>query len=162
MTRHTVASTLALAAALAVACSVTGCNGQAPNRQTVMLGGQSFELELALTPQTRQTGLMHRDSLPDNGGMLFVFMDEAVRRFWMKNCLIPLDALFLDEQGRIVRIRTMSVPTPDTPDRQLPTYSSVYPARFVIELAAGRAEQLGLTEGDVIDLPADKLKAWAR
>lgn len=162
MTGNTVSSTWALAAVLAAAGSLTGCNGQAPNRQTVVLGGQNFELELALTPQTRRTGLMHRDSLPDNGGMLFVFEDEAVRRFWMKNCLIALDALFLDEQGRIVHIRTMSVPPPGIPDHQLPSYSSVHPARFVIELAAGRAEQLGLAEGDVIDLPAAKLKAWAR
>jgi uncharacterized membrane protein (UPF0127 family) len=140
-----------------------GCDqDNPPTQQEIELAGETFQLELALTDPQRREGMMGRTEMGENEGMLFVFEDEGMRRFWMKNCRIPLDVIYLDSEGRIVSIRTMSVPDPDTPDTKLRRYSSRWPAQFAIELRAGRAEELGLSEGDRVDLPVRRLKAHAR
>ena len=154
-------SLLNVALVLLCLSSLTGCvEEKLPTHQRVELGGEEFKLELAITDRQRATGLMGRESVPDHGGMLFVFPGEAHRSFWMKNCLIPLDVIFLDGRGRIVSITTMPVPPPGDPTP--PTYSSRWPAQFAIELAAGRADQLGLEAGERIDLPLDSLKQLAQ
>ena len=148
---------------LLAAILTPGCDeDKLPTHQEIELAGQTFNLELALTEPARRKGMMGRKKLAKNAGMLFAFESERLRRFWMKDCHIPLDVIYLDKQGRIVAIRTMPPPDPDTPDHQLPRYSSRWPAQFAIELRAGRAEQLGLTEGDKIDLPLQRLKTLAR
>lgn len=149
-------------AVLAVLCAcITACDEtKLPTHQKVTLSGESFKLELAVTDDQIRTGMMGRESLADDEGMLFVFPDAEVRHFWMKNCLIPLDVVFLDDDGRIVSITTMPAPDPD--DRTFPRYSSRWPAQFAIELAAGRADELGLREGDPIGLPYKDLKRLAR
>src|SRR5436853_9719 len=73
----------------------------------MQVGNQPFTLELAATDKTRQHGLMHRQSLPADRGMLFVFPDEAPRSFWMRNTLIPLDIVYLDSGGKVVSISQM-------------------------------------------------------
>lgn len=133
--------------------------------QLVTLGDQSYTLELALTDNARRTGLMYRESLPKNGGMLFVFPDRDLRQMYMKNCRIPLDVLFIDQTddaGKIIMIHRMTVPDPDTPTHRLRKYSSAAKCQFAIELAGGSAHKLGLAEGDTIDLPYDRLKQRAR
>ena len=140
-----------------------GCNGGGDgSQQRVELKGESFLLELATTPASRRQGLMHREQIAANEGMLFVFSDLEMRSFWMKNCLMPIDAIFLDGQGHVVAIREMQPPAPGTPDSELESYSSGYPARFVIEIAGGRADNLGLEVGDRIDLPTERLKRLAK
>lgn len=148
---------------LLAAFLIPGCDqDELPTHQRVELAGQTFNLELALTEPARRKGMMGRKKLDRNAGMLFAFEAERLRRFWMKGCHIPLDVIYLDKQGRIVSIRTMQPPDPDTPDHQLPRYSSRWPAQFAIELRAGRAEELGLAEGDKLDLPLQRLKTLAR
>ncbi len=139
-------------------------NIPAPSPATVQveLGGRMHELELALTDAARAEGLKGRPSLPDHRGMLFAFADEATRRFWMKDCLIPLDIIFMDATGTIVSMHTLSVPTPGTPDAALPTCTSASPAKYVIELNAGRSAELGLNPGHTLDLPVELLKSHVR
>lgn len=139
-----------------------GCTNDEPATQRVTIAGERFELDLALNDAQRTRGLMGVEHLDPNEGMLFVFPDLQPRRFWMKDCLIQIDVIFLDDRGRIVRMHTMDPPAPGTRDSDLRTYPSVYPARFAIELAGGRAEALGLSAGDQIDLPLERLKAMAR
>lgn len=114
------------------------------------VGGDVFEVELAFTESARRRGLMFRSELADRKGMLFLFANSQRRSFYMKNCLIDLDILFLDHTGRIVSIRTMTAPKPGEP---LTYYHSDAPARYALELPAGTAAELGIQPGQVISLP---------
>jgi len=148
----------------ALGCAqIEGCGQAAPaGTQRVQIKGRAFELKLATTPQQTARGLMGVKRLAENEGMLFVFPDVRVRSFWMKGCLISLDLIFLDSRGRVVSIQTMPPPAPGTPEDELKHYSSRWPARFAIELAAGEAAKLGLKENDQIPLPLKDLKGLAR
>lgn len=134
----------------------------ASDRLAVVLGGQTFHLEYAMTDAVRTVGLSGRSALASDGGMLFVFPDIKRRYFWMKDCLIDLDIIFLDTVGRIVQIHAMALPEARATDDQLMHYSSRWPAQFAIELAGGAAARLGLKTGQKIDLPLDQLKQQVR
>jgi len=116
--------------------------------EDVLLQGRLFTMELALTSEQRATGLMGRESLADDRGMLFVFPDTkpypAEVSFWMKNCLMPID------------------PQPGTPDNELTVYPSNGQVQFAIELRGGLAEELGLLVGDDLELRVDYLIGLAR
>jgi len=148
---------------LVIAVVLGGCSA-VRDPLPVEIGGRTFELELALTLQQRYQGLSDRAHVPADGGMLFVFPDDRVRvqRFVMRRCLVPIDIIYLDPGGRIVAMHEMEVEPYDTPEDELPRYSSRYPAQFAIELAGGALRELGLSEGERIDLPAERLKAAAR
>ncbi len=126
------------------------------------IGGERFRLETCFDDKSRADGMMGRDSLGDDEGMIFVFPDTRKRGFWMKGCLIDLDIVYLDEAGRVVSFTTMKRPAPGTPDHRLPNYPSYYPCRYAIELRAGRAKELGIKEADLVELPLSTLKKWAR
>ena len=111
------------------------------------LKGHVFVLEIAATPTERARGLMHRESLAENAGMLFVFSAESPLNFWMKNTLIPLDILYMDSAGVVVDIQTM-IPQPGVPDSQLRNYPSAAPAQYALEINADLAESLGFAVGD--------------
>ena len=87
-------------------CQVSACAG---NGHYVELGGQKFQVELALTQEEQAMGLMFRESMPDDHGMLFVFGGEARRSFWMKNTRIPLDILYFDSDLVLVSLAWMYV-----------------------------------------------------
>ncbi len=133
---------------------------------TLELGGRLFELELALTDEARTQGLMYRDKIAENGGMIFVYPPTepfpAVLNFWMKNCLVPIDVIFLNPKGIITAIHEMQPPEPGMSDDELTRYSSKLPAQFAIELRGGMAAELGLTTGSRVGLPMDDLLNMAR
>ncbi len=110
--------------------------------------GSAVAVEIAATEDERARGLMFRDRLPVDQGMLFVFEEEGVRAFWMKNTLIPLDMLWLDPGRRIVHIAKMVPPCVADP---CPSYGPGLPALFVLELAGGQADARGLKVGDRLD-----------
>ncbi len=124
---------------------------------TVDIAGKPHTLELALTPDTRFQGLSDRKSIPDNTGMLFVFPTARVQNFVMRRCYVPIDILYLEPSGRIMKTYAMQVVPYDTPEDDLTRYSSVWPAQFVIELAGGSIEKLHIKEGDMINLPKQDL-----
>jgi len=95
---------------------------------------------------------MYRDSLPADHGMLFVFQDEQPRSFWMKNTRIPLDILFFDKSLKLV---SASLDARPCRVRRCPTYPSVLPAMYVLELNAGKARELGIGPGDRLQLDLD-------
>ena len=113
----------------------------------ISLKGHIFVLEIADTPAERALGLMHRESLAEDAGMLFVFSAERTLNFWMKGTLIPLDILYIDAEGVVVDIRTMH-PQPGVPDSELRSYPSAAPAQYALEINAGLAESLGFAVGD--------------
>lgn len=134
--------------------------------EDVLLQGRMFTMELALTNEQRATGLMGRESLADDRGMLFVFPDTkpypAKVSFWMKNCLMPIDVIFISREGMITAIHEMQPPQPGTPDNELTVYPSNGQVQFAIELRGGLAKELGLQVGDDVELRVDYLIGLAR
>jgi uncharacterized protein len=98
-------------------------------------------IEVAYTEEQRNQGLMFREKLPEKRGMLFVFEDMDMRRFWMKNTPEPLDIIFISDAGKIVSI-AYGEPYSTTP---IPSGTE---ARYVLELAHGESQRLGLQAGD--------------
>jgi uncharacterized membrane protein (UPF0127 family) len=110
------------------------------------LGGKTFTLEVADTDANRQYGLMRRDSMPADHGMLFVFGDERERGFWMKNTRIPLDIVYVDAAGKVVSVKQMK-------PYDLTTVHSDGPTQYAIELNKDAAEKAGVKAGMILELP---------
>lgn len=108
--------------------------------------GVTIKAELADTTLKRATGLMFRDSLPPNYGMLFVFTEEQEWAFWMKNTRIPLDIIWMDKRKTIIHVER-NVPVCTRTDDSCPNYQPSSPAMFVLELSAGSADVLKLDRG---------------
>lgn len=97
--------------------------------------------ELAVTPGERSEGLMHRESLPDNAAMLFVYSAPASRCFWMRNTLIPLTVAFLADDGRVLQLADMEPLSEEV-------HCSELPVRFALEVNQGWFEARNLGIGD--------------
>jgi uncharacterized membrane protein (UPF0127 family) len=113
------------------------------------VGGACFRVELATTLEARARGLMYRDHLAPDTGMLFVFEQEGIYPFWMKNMKIPLDMIWIDRDKRIVSMAKNVQPchTTDCPDI-VPGGDALY----VLEINAGLADKIGLKVGDYCDI----------
>ena len=103
-----------------------------------------IDIEVADNNQRRARGLMYRKSLPADAGMLFVFDEEEIQGFWMKNTYIPLDMLFVNADNEIITIHTNTAPLKEW------NYASTRPALYVVEVNAGYCAQKQITEGDKI------------
>jgi len=103
------------------------------------------DVELALNEKDIAMGLMHRKSMPDHGGMLFVMGENKIQSFWMRNCLISLDIIFIDADKKIVSIGKNTVPLSE---KQV---LSEGPAKYVLEVNAGFSDAYQLTKGDFVD-----------
>jgi uncharacterized membrane protein (UPF0127 family) len=101
-----------------------------------------LHVEVAVTPQDHMQGLMYRTEMPEDQGMLFLFPQSAPRGFWMRNTLIPLDMIFIKEDGVIANIHPNARPKDET------VIYSDGPVSRVLELNGGTAERLGLKAGD--------------
>jgi uncharacterized membrane protein (UPF0127 family) len=110
-------------------------------------GEHVFIVELVDTPESRARGLMFRQELAPDAGMLFDFREEKPVAFWMQNTFIPLDMLFIRADGTIARIHANARPLDTT------SIPSGEPVRFVLEIPGGRAAELGITAGDVMEHP---------
>lgn len=104
-----------------------------------------LHVEIADDMQERAIGMMYRQDVPQNTGMLFVFEDNTERFFWMKNTFVSLDILFLDKRGRIHHIHKNAVP------ESLERIPSRGKSVGVLEVGAGEAERLGIQVGDYIE-----------
>jgi uncharacterized protein len=108
---------------------------------------QKFSVEVARTEAEQARGLMFRDRVAPDGGMIFPMNPPRVASFWMKNTFIPLDMIFIRADGTIARIAAQTVPYSLTP------VSSGEPVAAVLEIAGGRAGELGISEDDKVDWP---------
>lgn len=106
-----------------------------------------FDIEVALTPTQKMNGLMHRESLAKNAGMLFMFNEEAERGFWMKNTLIPLDLIFIKSDGRIHHIHANAKP------HDLTSIKSNGSVIAVLEINGGLSKKLNININDRINHP---------
>jgi hypothetical protein len=118
-----------------------GADGGILRTVEVKVGGVPITVEIADTPALRERGLMYRDSLPLNHGMLFVYPDEEVRSFWMRNTRIPLDIAFVDRNGTIVNVERMEARTDDN------TLSAA-PVMYALEMQAGWFAENEVGAGD--------------
>ncbi len=111
----------------------------------VIIGDDTLTVELAITPLERQVGLMFREYLPENRGMLFVFESEDYLTFWMKNTSIPLSIAFINPEGIIVDIQNME-PFTTTP------HVSKERAIYALEVNKGWFKKHGITVGDTVKI----------
>ena len=107
------------------------------------INAQRVKAEVARTPSERQTGLMHRKTLPAQQGMLFVYSRSDSLCMWMKNTLIPLSVAFIDGNGRILNIEDMQ---PNTRDY----HCSAAPAQYALEMNLGWFRSKGINTGDKV------------
>lgn len=116
-----------------------------------------FDVEVVDTVESRAQGLMHRESLDRFGGMLFVYDAPQPVAFWMENTVIPLDMLFFDASGTLLRIHENAVPLDRTP---IPGGDDI---QYVLEINGGAASQLGIEVGAELRHPAidPERAAWS-
>ena len=105
-------------------------------------GEFEFQVEMAVSPEQRSQGLMFRESLEEDRGMLFDFGTPQRAAMWMRNTYVPLDMLFIDAEGRITQIAQNTQPLSDA------VVASREPVRAVLELLGGVSAKLGIKPGD--------------
>ena len=127
----------------------TACMAKSPY---VTLKNERFTVELAETSKKQALGLMFREQMADDHGMLFLFPGEGIRSFWMKNTRIPLDIFYFDEDLKLVSVSENTKPCRT---QRCPSYPSTGPAKYVLELNAGKAAELGVRTGDILELHLD-------
>ena len=128
-------------------CTHAGNNRDQPGLIPITLpGGTIIHAELADTPVKRAQGLMYREQLAADRGMLFTFSQPEAWVFWMKNTKIPLDLIWVNEKKQIIHME-QNVPICTRTDDSCPQYRPNEGALYVLELAAGRAESLKLQRG---------------
>ena len=150
------APTLLAAVALLAPAAVTSCSQEyhdyesQASAKTWELGGVKVELEVAKDSASRRQGLMFRKSMPADHGMLFVYPEPRVLRFWMQNTAIPLSIAFFEEQpdhkAKVIDIEDMQ-PFDET------GVPSLRPSRLALEMNQGWFAQHGMKAGDVVPLP---------
>ena len=105
----------------------------------------AVKVEIADTPEARELGLMYRNHLADNAGMLFVFPSPSVTHFWMKNTVLPLDMLFADSSGKVVGIVANAQPYSEA---MLGGFDGTL---YVLEVNAGYAAKHRIVAGDRLE-----------
>jgi uncharacterized membrane protein (UPF0127 family) len=133
---------------LAAAVVICALGLQAPGRiwadplltYPLKIKGHVIRVEVANTEEARRIGLMFRDALDENQGMLFVYETEGKHAMWMKNTLIPLSVAFLDDNGTIINIENMAPQTEDT-------HCAARPARYALEMDRGWFAARGIKPG---------------
>ncbi|KXK29652.1 MAG: hypothetical protein UZ01_02027 [Candidatus Brocadia sinica] len=124
------------------------CCGE-PKRKDVLpihVAGMELEVEVAITPEDHMLGLMYRDTLEDNEGMLFIFPKEEILSFWMKDTRIPLSIAFIKANGRIVQIESMK-------PHSLDTHVSEEKVKYALEMKEGWFKAHKVKVGDTVKIP---------
>lgn len=134
-----------LMAVLMVAAPLAACSDEGNLVLRTATGEHAFTVELVDTPESRAKGLMFREELADDAGMLFDFKQEREVSFWMSNTLIPLDMIFVGADGVVKTIHVNARP------QDLTSIPSQVPVQFVLEIPGGRSEELGLRPGDIME-----------
>lgn len=120
----------------------------------VGFGDRTLRTDVVSTFAGRARGYMDRSRVADDEALLFVYASKDGRSFWMKNCLISLDILYLDDDGTVLDVLTAAPPPAGTADEDQPRFPSSFPVRLVLETRAGLAREAGVKTGDRVRLPA--------
>ena len=134
---------------LACGCGKKTDEGEVLNTTEVTLpNGKTVVAETMLNQMDQMRGMMFRDSLAKDRGMLFVHRADGNYPYWMYQCRIPLDIIWMDHDRRIVEISPNTPPCPSTSAKECPSFGGHERARYVLELAGGGAALYGLKVGD--------------
>ncbi len=106
---------------------------------------KELEIEIAENQYEQETGLMYRRSMKDTQGMLFIYPEEALRSFYMKNTYIPLDIIFYGKDSSVVSFQENTQPLDES------SLTSGKPAKFILELNAGKVKEWNIEIGDKMD-----------
>ena len=139
-----------LALALLVGCQDSGQYRPyraAEGLRSLELGGTTLTVEIAADLRSRERGLMHRNSMPEDHGMLFMYPTATMQNFWMKNTFIKLSIAFIDKDGTIVNIEDME------PMTLRPGAASHAAVPYALEVVQGWFDKHGIKAGDKITLP---------
>lgn len=109
-----------------------------------------LNVEIADDSEKIQRGLMYRDMLPENQGMLFIFDEERKYQFWMMNMKINLDMIWLDSNGKVVHIVEDAAPCIDSAHTSQCTYNPDEPAKYVLEVNSGFVKKHGISENSIM------------
>lgn len=129
-------------------------SGFGGSKSNVTINNHKYSVEIANDDKSRQIGLSGRKSLDDNKGMLFIFDKKDKYSFWMKNTLIPLDMIFIND-NKIVYIVKNAKPEKDT-SGQLPIYTTPTEANYVLEVKGGQSDKNKFSAGDRVDISIAK------
>jgi uncharacterized membrane protein (UPF0127 family) len=140
--RRAAPAALAAAGLLFFACS------RALPTIPMQIGGVEFRIEVARSEEEKMRGLMHRHSLGERSGMIFVYEADEHLSFWMKDTTLPLDLAFLSRDGEILQVEQLK-------PLSLNPVTSARAARYALELPAGTLQRLGVVPGDRVALPPD-------
>jgi uncharacterized membrane protein (UPF0127 family) len=110
-------------------------------------GGREIAVEIADTPQSRMRGYMYRQEVGENDGMIFVFPEPSFHPFWMKNTLVPLDMIWMDENFKVLYVEASAPPCKSNP---CPTYGPMHKASYVLEFQGGTAARENIVVGSRI------------
>ena len=138
---------LSRAAFAVAALSLAACPKALPTIP-VQIGGVEFRVEVARSEEQKTRGLMHRRSLGERSGMIFIYEADEHLSFWMKNTTLPLTLAFLSREGEILQIEELK-------PLSLKPVTSTRAARYALELPAGSLQPLGVVPGDRVQLPPD-------
>jgi uncharacterized membrane protein (UPF0127 family) len=140
------------AAFLLVAALAGPALAGAPEMPLALPSGKSLTVELMLTPEDQARGLMFRESLPQDRGLLFVFPVPGQHSFWMKNCRFPIDMVFLDEDARVTYVAESVPPCKKDPCPSYGPSGPMKPTKYVLEINAGQAAREKLIRGSRLDV----------
>ena len=146
---HVFTLAVALYASALCACHKTDIQEQDITEVTLP-NGKTIRAETMLQPIDQMRGMMFRDSLAKDRGMLFVHAAEGNYPYWMYQVRIPLDIIWMDRQLRIVEISANTPPCPSTAAHECPNFGGHEKARYVLELAGVGAAEYGLHVGDTL------------
>lgn len=119
----------------------------------ININGINTQLKVAYSQKRQAQGLMFVNSLKENEGMIFVYNKSRTLSFWMKNTLIPLSIAYLEDDGRIVGIYTMTPVDKNTPDYEMPRYPSRTLVKYAVEMSQGWFDLRGIKTGDYFKIP---------
>lgn len=141
-------------AALVVLVASGASAARVPTWATAVLpSGHEYLLEVAADDASRARGYMGREVVGPREGMIFVYFESGRWSFWMRNCKVALDMIWLDESFRVVHIAENRTPCPE--EGPCPTWSPLVPARYILEFAAGTAKAEGLRPGSSVVIVSD-------
>jgi len=142
-----------------LALSLVACGGNSATssmddltlREVVLPRGQKIKAEVMIKQQDMMRGMMFRDSLPPDRGMLFIHGSPGSYRYWMYQVRVPLDILWMNRLHQVVEISPNTPPCQEKSAQQCPNYGGAQPSIFVLELAGGMAEKYGIQIGSRIE-----------
>jgi len=130
-----------------LACTVSAGQGASPRGHAVLPTGRVLQVEIRTSPQERALGYMYRDRVGEDEGMVFIMESLGFHSFWMKNCKVSLDIIWMDESWKVVHLERS---LPPCQADFCPNYAPMQASLYALEVQAGLAQKEGIKLGDQV------------